>query len=61
MRDQVERRLASAMAVKPAAGAAVAEVRQYVEASLGLQVWSHAVYRHLLANPHQHLGPHEHD
>lgn len=61
MRDQVEHRLAHAIAVKPAAGATVAEVRQYVEASLGLQVWSHAAYRQLLADPHQHLGAHEHD
>jgi hypothetical protein len=61
MRDQVERRLAHAAAVKPAAGAAVAEVREYVEAALGLQVWSHTVYRQLLADPHQHLGAHEHD
>lgn len=60
-RHQVAHRLAAAMALKPDAGATVAEGREYVEAALGLQVWSHTVHRQLLADPHEHLGAHEHD
>lgn len=60
-RYQVGRRLAHALARKPGAGATVAESREYVGAMLGFQVWSHAVHRQLLADPHEHLGAHDHD
>ena len=61
VREQVAHRLAHAMARKPAAGASVAEAREHVEAALGLQVWSHAVHRQVRADPHEHLGRHEHE
>jgi hypothetical protein len=54
VRDQVEHRLARAVDRRPGPGATVAEHREYVEAMLGLQVWSHSVYRRLLADPHEH-------
>lgn len=61
VRSEVEHRLAHAVELQPAAGASVVEVREYVEAMLGLQVWAHAVHRQVHADPHQHLGAHEHD
>lgn len=33
--------------------------RAYVEAMLGLQVWSHSIYEALHANPHEHGHSHE--
>ena len=51
-RDQVARRLAHAIGLRPAPGATVDERRAYVEAMLGVQVWSHAVHRQLVAEPH---------
>jgi Family of unknown function (DUF6448) len=50
--DEVKRRLDHVMALTPKPDAAVPEVREYVEASLGLQVWSHGVYTRLRADPH---------
>lgn len=61
VRSEVEHRLAHAMELQPPPGAGVAEVRGYVEAMLGLQVWAHMVHRQVHADPHQHLGAHEHD
>ena len=61
LRREVEHRLGHALALRPAPGASVADVREHVEATLGLQVWSHAVYRQLLADPHEHKGAQEHD
>lgn len=61
VRQQVAQRLARASACRPAAQASVAERREYVEAALGVQVWSHGVYLQLLAAPHRHLAAVEHD
>ena len=35
-------------------------LREYVEAMLGLQVWAHSVYKQVIADPHAHLGGHDH-
>lgn len=59
VRHQVEHRHARAMALKQHASGGVADARAYVDAMLGLQVWSHAVHRQIMADPHQHLGAHE--
>jgi hypothetical protein len=61
VRSQVELRLAEVIARTPAADATVAERRRYVEAALGLQVWSHGVHRQLLSNPHRHAAATGHD
>ncbi len=61
VRRQVEHRHAKAMALKERAPEGVADARAYVDAMLGLQVWSHAVHRQIVAEPHQHLGAHEHE
>ena len=61
VRDQVERRHSHAMELKAHAGESTSAARAYVEAMLGLQVWAHAVHRQVLADPHAHLGAHEHD
>ena len=61
LRHQVEHRHTRAMALKEQASGGVAEARAYVEAMLGLQVWSHAVHRQIMAEPHRHLGTHEHE
>lgn len=57
--DQVKHRLQEAMARKPGADASVAEVREYVEAMLGLQVWSHKLYLAALASAHGDGHHHE--
>lgn len=61
LRHQVEHRHTRAMALKEHASDSVADARVYVEAMLGLQVWSHAIHRQIMAEPHQHLGAHEHE
>jgi hypothetical protein len=60
VREQVTQRLHHAMARKPGAGTGVEETREYVEAMLGLQVWAHSVYKQVMADPHAHLGGHDH-
>lgn len=60
LRDQVERRHRHAMELKEHAGDSTSAARAYVEAMLGLQVWAHTVHRQVMAEPHAHLGAHEH-
>ncbi|MZF86017.1 DUF6448 family protein [Streptomyces sp. SID5643] len=52
IREQVEERHGRAMALKEHATEGVAAARAFVEASLGLQVWAHHVYRQAIAVPH---------
>lgn len=61
VRDQVEWRHSHAMMLKEHAAEGIAAARAYVEATLGLQVWAHAVHEQVMAGPHAHLGAHEHD
>lgn len=61
VRSEAEHRLAHAVELHPSPGASVGEVREYVEAVLGLQVWAHLVHRQIHADPHQHAGVHEHE
>lgn len=56
LREQVEQRLRLAMELKEAADGDVASVRRYVEAALGLQVWSHQVHRQVMAEPRDHFA-----
>ena len=60
LRHQVEHRLARAMALQDLAPTGVPGARSYVQAMLGLQVWAHAVHRQVTADPHQHMGAHDH-
>ena len=53
-REQADRRLRRAMALKAHAGEGVPEARAYVDAMLGLQVWAHHVHLQLLAGAHEH-------
>lgn len=52
LRTQVRQRLDDAMARKAHAGEGVDAARDYVTAMLGLQVWSHRVFRQLLSDAH---------
>lgn len=61
VRDQVERRHRHAMDLQEHAGESTAAAREYVEAMLDLQVWAHSVHKQVVADPHAHLGAHEHD
>lgn len=61
VRGQVDQRLGRAMELKVHAGESTAAARAYVEAMLDLQVWAHGVHRQVLAGPHAHAGPHEHE
>lgn len=60
VREQVARRHATAQALKEQAGESVAAARAYVEAALGLQVWSHKLYKQAVAAPHAHNEAHTH-
>lgn len=57
--EQVKHRLDHAMQLKSRADVGVAEAREYVEAMLGLQVWSHKLYLAALASAHE--GEHHHE
>ena len=61
VRQQVEHRHTRAMELKRSATDGVDDARAYVDAMLGLQVWAHAVHRQIMAEPHQHVGAHEHE
>jgi hypothetical protein len=62
VRHEVLERFEHAMELKPHADEGVTEARAYVEAMLGLQVWSHKLYACAAAGPHEEHGePHEHD
>ena len=54
VREQVERRLARAMALRERAGDGLAAARESVEAGLGLLVWAHGLYRKAVGEPHGH-------
>lgn len=56
--EQVKERLEHALALKSAADRGVADAREYVEAMLGLQVWSQKLYLAALASAHG--GEHHH-
>lgn len=61
VRHEVLERFGRAMALKPHADAGVASAREYVEAMLGLEVWSHKLYACASAGPHEDHGEaHEH-
>lgn len=61
VRHEVLERFGRAMALKPHAGESVAAAREYVEAMLGLEVWSHKLYACASAGPHEEHGEaHEH-
>jgi hypothetical protein len=57
--EQVKHRLDRAMELKTHAEAGVPQAREYVEAMLGLQVWSHKL--HLAALASAHGGEHHHE
>jgi hypothetical protein len=60
VRQQVAQRHGQAMELKQHAPEGVPQARAYVDAALGLQVWAHALHRQVMADPHAHLGTHEH-
>lgn len=61
VRDEVVERLGRAMVLKEHASEGVAAAREYVEATLGLEVWSHKLYGCASAGPHdEHGEAHEH-
>ena len=59
MRVEVTERLAHAMELKRHSGSSVNAARAYVEAMLGLEVWSHSLY--LATKAPAHIGSHEHE
>jgi hypothetical protein len=61
VRHEVLERFRRAVALKPHAEQSVAAARAYVEAMLGLEVWSHKLYGCASAGPHgEHGEAHEH-
>jgi hypothetical protein len=57
--DEVKQRLDRVMSLRPCSGASVPEVRAWVEAMLGLQVWAHGVYLALRSTPHEDHREHD--
>jgi hypothetical protein len=57
--EQVKHRLDHALRLRPDVDAGVPQAREYVEAMLGLQVWSHKLYLAALAPAHG--GGHHHE
>jgi hypothetical protein len=55
---EARKRFERAMELKKHKDGPVAEVREYVEAMLGLEVWSHKLYQCAIAEPHDEV--HEH-
>jgi hypothetical protein len=60
IRHEVLERFERAMALKSRADEDVAAARAYVEATLGLEVWSHKLYGCASAGPHDHGEAHLH-
>ncbi|HEX4817629.1 MAG TPA: DUF6448 family protein [Nonomuraea sp.] len=61
VRHEVVERFGKALALKAHAGDGVTAARAYVEAMLGLEVWSHKLYACASAGPHdEHSEAHEH-
>lgn len=61
VRHEVIERFGRAMALRPHVDESVASAREYVEATLGLEVWSHKLYACASAGPHEEHGEaHEH-
>jgi hypothetical protein len=58
VKEEIHHRLEEVMHLKEHAGHGVDHAREYVEAMLGLQVWSHKLYN--CAKSSAHEGPHEH-
>lgn len=52
LRGEVQKKFESTMRLKPHAEGPVDEAREYVEAALGLQVYSHRLYQCMMAEPH---------
>jgi len=58
LKDEIERRFHNMLHTQQHAKESTAHAREYVEAMLGLQVWSHKVFTTLKSQPHE--GHHEH-
>jgi hypothetical protein len=59
--EQIRERFEHVMHLKgEASGKGVKEMREYVEAMLGLEVYSHKLYECALAEPHGEDAPHGH-
>lgn len=58
VREEIQHRLEEVMHLKQHASHGVEHAREYVEAMLGLQVWSHKLYN--CAKSSAHEGHHEH-
>jgi hypothetical protein len=60
LEHQIKERFDHVMALEPKAIGMVSAAREYVEAVLGLQVWSHGLYLAMRADPHGEAAEHEH-
>jgi hypothetical protein len=52
LREEVTHRLHHMMHLKEHANKSVEDAREYVEAMLGLQVWSHSIYERIHGEAH---------
>jgi len=60
VKHQVHERLHHVLELKERVNGDVERNREYVEAMLGLQVWSHSLYLAILAQAHEHGHAHGH-
>lgn len=61
LRGEIQERFKHMLHLKEGADKSVGEAREYVEAMLGLQVWSHKLYQAIKSGPHEHAGEHRHE
>ena len=57
--DEIRARLGNVVELKLRGNGDIEANREYVEAMLGLEVWSHALYQAVKAHPHEHAHDHE--
>lgn len=61
LQDEIQKRFKHMMHLKEGADKSVNNARKYVEAILGLQVWSHKLYQAIKSGPHEHAEEHKHE
>lgn len=61
LRDEIQKRFKHMMHLREGINKSVDDAREYVEAMLGLQVWSHKLYQAIKSGPHEHAGEHKHE
>jgi hypothetical protein len=60
LEKEIQKKFQHMTHLKDRANKSVDDAREYVEAMLGLQVWSHKLYQMIHSGPHEQTGEHKH-